>query len=158
MIGTATIIDEYRYLLTRRWEEGPVMAWAMLNPSTADAELDDHTIKRCVYYARREGAGMISVVNLFALISTEPDELLRHPDPVGPLNDDFIGDMAYGAAWVVFAWGSHKAATRDRVATVERVVRENGSSPLCLGTNAGGGPKHPARLGNAVPLVPWVAP
>lgn len=32
----------YRYELTRRWQEGSQLAgWIMLNPSTADANIDD---------------------------------------------------------------------------------------------------------------------
>lgn len=31
----------YRYELGRRWGEGPLLPWIMLNPSTADALKDD---------------------------------------------------------------------------------------------------------------------
>ena len=135
------------------------MSWVMLNPSTADATKDDQNISRCVHYAKREGAGMISMVNLFALRSTDPTFLRTHPDPVGPLNDSFIEDMAEGARWVVFAWGSNTyARTSGRARVVTRIVQQTTRSilnPLCLGHTTDGSPKHPARLGNDVPLVPW---
>lgn len=42
----------YRYHLWRRWDTGPSVMWIMLNPSTADADEDDPTIRRCVGYAK----------------------------------------------------------------------------------------------------------
>src|SRR5438445_441934 len=40
--GTAVLStgQTRRYLLTRRWDDRPLMAWVMLNPSTADARTD----------------------------------------------------------------------------------------------------------------------
>ena len=67
----------YRYLLERQWDERPRMAWCMLNPSTADANIDDQTIKRCIGFAKREGFGGIIVVNLMAFRATSPAMCLR---------------------------------------------------------------------------------
>lgn len=75
----------YRYWLTREWGEGGnLMAFVMLNPSTADANIDDPTIRRCVGFAKREGRNGIVVVNLFAGRATDPDEMFKMRDPVGP--------------------------------------------------------------------------
>jgi len=50
----------YRYVLTRRWAEGPVLGWVMLNPSRADAGRDDATVRRCMGFVRSWGfAGII---------------------------------------------------------------------------------------------------
>ena len=59
IIKTAAISDcgTYRYSLTREWAEGPRLLFVMLNPSTADAEADDPTIRKCIGYAQREGFG-----------------------------------------------------------------------------------------------------
>jgi hypothetical protein len=62
------------------------MAWVMLNPSTADAEVDDPTIRRCMSFAKREGYDGIEVLNLYGLRATKPKHLLDHPDPEGPQN------------------------------------------------------------------------
>ena len=67
----------YRYWLQRETgiDNDKIMLFVMLNPSVADAVENDPTIRRCIGYAKREGFGMLEVVNLFAFISTDPDGL-----------------------------------------------------------------------------------
>src|SRR5688572_12745487 len=80
--------QKYRYLLGRRWQEGiGSVTFVMLNPSTADHVVDDRTIKRCMDFARSWGHSGLEVVNLYAFRATDPDELGKQADPVGPLND-----------------------------------------------------------------------
>jgi hypothetical protein len=49
----------YRRRLWRYWlpDRRPLLAWIMLNPSTADGALDDATIRVCCGRARRLGYG-----------------------------------------------------------------------------------------------------
>lgn len=82
----------YRYALTRTWRpDAPLLTFVMLNPSTADAYADDPTIRRCIGFARREGAAGIRVANLFAYRATSPAALVGPVDAaaddprVGPL-------------------------------------------------------------------------
>ena len=56
----------------------------MLNPSTADHLADDPSITRCMSRAVAGKFGRLDVVNLFPLRATDPNELLTHPDPIGP--------------------------------------------------------------------------
>ena len=58
----------YRYRLERSWDDSlPWITWVMLNPSTADASVDDATIRRVVGFSRKFGAGAAWVVNLFQI-------------------------------------------------------------------------------------------
>lgn len=131
----------YRYQLERRWANGLTVLWVMLNPSTADGRQDDRTIGRCVDFSKRWGFGGLLVGNLFALRATDPDELLRHADPVGPLNAWNLSLMCIRASRVVVAWGSHPAATKATFQDVYRGVY--GKRVICLGRTKGGAPRHP---------------
>ncbi len=85
----------YRYSLWREWDSRrPIVAFVMLNPSTADAAKDDPTIRRCASFARSWGYGSLEVVNLFAYRASEPKRLRQTPDPIGPANDDYLVDAA----------------------------------------------------------------
>ena len=88
--STAVISQDglYRYHLERRWSDAPFLTFVMLNPSTADAEIDDPTIRRCVGFSKREGAGGIAVVNLYAFRATSPADLRQASAPYGPVRGD----------------------------------------------------------------------
>ena len=155
--GTAVLSTDQtrRYLLTRRWDEGPLMAWVMLNPSTADARTDDATITRCTRRARDFGAfGGIAVVNLFSLRATDPRALTNYPDPVGAGNDSFIVRTCRTVVLVVAAWGAH-GAYLGRGAAVTSLLTRSGIQPFCLGVTADGHPRHPGRMAYATALVPF---
>lgn len=142
----------YRYLLTRTWYMGGPMnhvAFVMLNPSSAAADVDDRTVRKCQEFARRWGHNGISVLNLFALRATDPDELRRHPDPVGEANDDVIETVVTGAGTdrVVVAWGQH-GAYKNRGLIVLDKLRAWGVEPMRLGPpTKGGHPWHPLYRG-----------
>lgn len=140
--STAILSDDglYRYTLGRRWAKGPAAFWIMLNPSTADAALDDPTIRRCIGFTRAWGYSALTVVNLFALRATNPAQLYRHPDPIGPANDAHIVTQAQRHQIAIAAWGTH-GHLLDRSAYVQRLV--DGIPLHCLGTTRGGHPRHP---------------
>jgi hypothetical protein len=126
----------------------------MLNPSTADAERDDPTIRRCGGFARAWGFGAMTVVNLFALRATDPARLRRARDPIGRDNDRHIAEAAAGADALVLAWGIH-GALRDRDRAVLALLSE--LRPSCLGLTRGGHPRHPLYLPRAAAPVPFRA-
>jgi hypothetical protein len=131
----------YRYLLWRRWADAASLLFVMLNPSTADAERDDPTIRRCIGFARAWGFGAVEVVNLFAWRATYPRELRRARDPIGPDNDRVILEAAARNQAIIAAWGNHGAfGERDR--QVAALLAPFGAR--CLGARtSGGAPRHP---------------
>lgn len=146
----------YRYELTRRWREGGRLAgWIMLNPSTADANVNDPTIRRCIGFSAAQGYAGLVVRNLFALRSTDPRGLAAHADPVGPDNDTHLARCVEDAVTIV-AWGS--SGGRLAAARAERVLAmltDAGVEPMCLGATAGGAPRHPLYVPNAAQLSPF---
>jgi hypothetical protein len=148
----------YRYRLTRRWSRAACVRtvnWIMLNPSTADAETDDATIRRCVNFARCWGYDEIVVTNLFALRSTDPRGLLEADDPVGPRNDSYLMAAALKADLVVCAWGEPPRALKARADTVLTALRSAEVPLRCLTRTASGQPGHPLRLRADLSPVPF---
>jgi hypothetical protein len=143
---------EYRYALWRRLSMGErAVAFVGLNPSTADATMDDPTIRRCVGFARAWGFDWLYMLNLHAFRSTDPRVLATEIDPVGPGNWEALQRLTQKADLVVAAWGAndlHGAAVEyaRRLAALPRTH--------CLGRTKGGSPKHPLYLAAATPLVP----
>lgn len=140
---------EYRYRLSRVWDEAKKpLTFIMLNPSTADAEVDDPTIRRCMGFAEREKAGGIVVVNLYGFRATKPFDLFQATDPIGPANDRHIQRAVKQAKSVVCAWGAN--APRNRVAYVRALLDRQ--QLHCLGTTNAGAPRHPLYLRRDQPL------
>lgn len=120
----------------------------MLNPSTADATENDPTIKKCMKFARREGCGLMTVVNLFAYRATDPDELAKVDSPVGTCNEQIVmGQIKEHNQFgnlIVAAWGNFKMAKEISIPT--------GAPIWCLGKNKDGSPKHPLYRPDDTPL------
>jgi hypothetical protein len=154
---SAVLSDDgrYRYDLGRHWGgglwgdgEGWVL-WVMLNPSTADAAVDDPTIRRCQAFSRAWRYSGMHVANLFALRATDPAELTRAPDPIGPDNDRYLRKLSAQASSTMVAWGAHPLA-RERAREVTPLLR----SPHCLGMTRDGSPRHPLYVrGEALPAL-----
>ncbi len=141
----------YRYSLTRDWDERlGTVCWVMLNPSTADAQTDDPTIRRCIAFSQRWGYGRLVVLNLFAWRVTNPKALPLVLDPIGPAND--IAALSAGSSLIVAAWGSSYPGALKRRVMAERpqLVRRGA---MCLGKTASGSPRHPLYVRGDTPLV-----
>lgn len=158
MTAVLSADHRYRYWLTRdlAWDlfqpgNTPVnCAFVMLNPSTADGERDDPTIRRCLHFAQALGASQLVVANLYGYRATDPRHLWQVDDPVGPENLDYLRH-ALDATHVVVAWGGHA-----RSEEVERFLQIAEDTALwCLGTTRDGAPRHPLYVANAVELQRW---
>jgi len=157
---TAVISDDglYRYRLERRWAPGGfTVTWVMLNPSTADAYTDDPTLRRITGFSRRMGFSRLIVVNLYAYRATEPSDLWRAADPIGPDNDEHLRETLTGHE-VVVAWGAH--ARPDRIARFLQIHRKApGAGRLhALALTGAGQPRHPLYLRADLTPQPWEPP
>lgn len=152
--GGARFDGDYRYRLWRVFSDAPTcVTFVMLNPSRADAEHDDPTIRRCVGFAHDWGFGRLEVVNLFAYCATHPRELAQAPEPVGRHNDRAVRRAVRRADRVVVAWGIH-GQLLGRHERAPALLR--GVEPLCFGTTQSGAPRHPLYVRTDAPLHPWV--
>jgi hypothetical protein len=151
--GDAVLSNDrtYRYRLTRAWGEGQRATFIMLNPSIADEKMNDRTLGRCIGFAKRWGLGGLNVVNLYALRATNPADLWRAADPVGPENDRYLRDAGATGEPLIAAWGAY--AKQDRV---RDVLAFPGFNKLtCLATTKRGYPRHPLYLDGALTPISW---
>jgi hypothetical protein len=148
---------KWRYRLWRVWNpKRSTLAVCMLNPSTANHEANDPTIRRCIGFAKSWGYGGLEVVNMFAWRATNPKELLTVEDPMGPFNDMAIDGLAkrHGnilIAWGTAKWGAHKARAMETLA----LIRSNGTRVWCLGKTKHGYPRHPLYVRASQEMEPY---
>jgi len=142
--ATFSACKKYRYRLWREWWSLSVrtILWVLLNPSTADAEHLDPTLRRCLSYSNMWGFGHMEIVNIFAWRSTDPEGLKHSKDPVGPGNDDAILEAAHATDRIVVGWGVH-GHYLDRDLAVYELLRGAHRELHCLGVTKHGHPKHP---------------
>lgn len=149
----------YRYLLSRAWDPTrPCITWVMLNPSTADAREDDPTIRRCVSFSKKHGAGWLLVANLFAFRTTDPRRLLKVEDPVGLYNLGYLKRAVVGASMVFAAWGAIDRRLWDAAAAQVLQVRENAPRLHCLGVTKNRSPRHPLYVKGDTDPIEWTGP
>lgn len=186
--ATISACGNYRYRLWREWRNHPAPAhwdmwteddgspcldgageqlgeplscvFVMLNPSTADGDQDDPTIRRCVQFARREGYDRLEVVNLFAWRATSPKDLFAvgpERDPCGHENNRHVARVLDRAGLIICAWGAHGAFLDQDETMLGWIdsLNYNDASVMALGLTMGGFPSHPLYLRADAPLVPY---
>lgn len=149
----------YRYQLRRTWDEKlrPYVI-GMLNPSTADDEVDDPTIRVCMTRARKLNCGSLIVWNLGALRATDPKLWMRSNCPIGARNDWWIKytlqECSERNGIAVVAWGNH-GTFRERGKVALRALYEAEVQPMCLGVTNNGQPRHPLYVSSNTELRPF---
>ncbi|MEM6449808.1 MAG: DUF1643 domain-containing protein [Cyanobacteria bacterium P01_D01_bin.105] len=147
---------DYRYELSRRWGAEAEVAFVMLNPSRADASVDDPTLRACIQFAQRWGCGSLTVVNLFGYRTPHPKVLMQMSDPVGPENDEYVVRAVEKAEQVVLAWGNFGGwLERDR--TILTLLKPQRHKLRYLQLNRSGHPRHPLYIKRDVPLSLYFA-
>jgi hypothetical protein len=151
----------YRYVLWRRWDKTkPRLVFIMLNPSTADAETDDATIRVCMGRARLSGYGGIRVINLYGWRATDPTELKTAADPIGEANRYLETHHGAGGDLNIAAWGDGGllyGRSRERYREALNILCVDYAIRLyCLGLTKAGQPKHPLRISYRTEPVIWI--
>lgn len=148
---------QYRYLLKRDLggilNNGKTILFIMLNPSTADAKVDDPTIRRCVGFAKKWGYKTLYVGNLYGLRSSDPKVLLSNTDPVGERNDYYLEWMMEQSDTIVVAWGNN--AKEDRIDDFLCLKPMDNCDLYCLGMTKNKQPKHPLYISKETKLIEW---
>ncbi|WP_366914828.1 DUF1643 domain-containing protein [Hyphomonas sp.] len=142
----------YRWSLSRIWGPGIRATFILLNPSVADAEIDDPTLRRCIGFAKRENCGGLTVVNLFAFRTSDPKLLLRAEDPEGPENQLHLRMAVEAADMVICGWGAHPVAQKSGQNLVQAFPA---IAFRCLGKSGAGAPRHPLYLKSDAELRPF---
>lgn len=162
MTGAADFSDcgLYRFELRREWDTAkPPFVLIGLNPSTATAETNDPTIRRCIGFALREGAGSLVMLNLFPFRATDPKEMYAHAEPneIRKVNEARIKRLAEEAierrGKIVAAWGTGGAYLQRGREIMETALK--GAPVLCFGLTKAGHPNHPLYLWTYQPLIPF---
>lgn len=171
---------QYRYRLWREWDpRKPVVAFLMLNPSVANAQKLDPTVRRCVGFARDWGYGRLEVINSFAWVDGDPRNLLlsradarpedafEHPDgtriysyahdPVGPENDRTVQAVCELVDRVVVAW-SGWVESLGRLPRMLELVEPYREKLVVLAYQKDGTPRHPLYMRKDVDVLPFVHP
>ena len=139
----------YRWWLERSWEPSrPRLLFVGLNPSRADGERDDPTLRRLIGFARAWGYGALAVVNLFGRCTPSPAVLRRCHDPIGLHNDRWLSQCLAQADAVWLGWGNGgRWHARDQQVLALLAASLPSSLPLLsLGLTAANQPRHPLYL------------
>ena len=141
----------YRYALWRIWDNDlPKVMFIGLNPSTANENTDDPTIRRVVRFAKKWACGGVYMMNLFACVTPYPEQVKNWSDPIGD-NDRWLIDIAKVCnGQVVCAWGDFKVA-KERAIEVKSMFF---GRTWALVINKNGTPRHPLYVnGNITPIL-----
>ncbi len=104
MQRTATIspCHRYRYRLGRVWDPNGIKAvFIMLNPGTADHEVDDASIRKCVAFAKIWGCGSLELVNLSSFRAKKPLDMTMAAEPIGADNKHHFREVVAAMGSVV---------------------------------------------------------
>lgn len=157
MNAIISVCGEYRYTLTREfnllYSKRASVLFVMLNPSTADSEMNDPTIRRCLGFAKKWDCAKLTVVNLYAFRATDPIELFKAKDPVGVENNSHLRNELAFHGGAICAWGNN--AKENRVREFTQMAKKAGTKLWHLGLTKGGQPRHPLYIKASQKPILW---
>ena len=134
------------------------IAFLMFNPSTADANEDDPTIRRVMGFAQREQCTSLEIINLIPFITPKPSDL----DPATAFGDNqymvYLLNALFDNDIVVIGWGAIGDKYPQIFITALKQLHHMNNKALfsgkffCLGKTESGHPKHPLYIKKDQPL------
>lgn len=158
LVSDDLVVGPYRYWLSRDWNPDlPRACWAMLNPSDATKDRRDPTDKKVEKFTRAWGYGGYTIVNLASLQATDPAELTKAEDPIGPDNYLHFWRAVDTADLVIAAWGASYPQRQmgDLAAAVAAQMLYLGAH--VLGLTQAGDPRHPLFMRDDTTPTLWSA-
>ena len=127
-----------RFSLSRQWDQSKrKILYIMFNPSIADNEKDDPTIRRLINFTIKFNYGGFFVGNIFSLITPYPNQI-DTLNGTSKKNTRELKKLINQVDKVVYAWGN---LTEEPKFLKDLVLK-----PRCFGKNLNGTPKHPLYL------------
>lgn len=149
----------YRHRLERELSPvGLIIAAFGVNPSKADATINDATVNKWMGFGRRNGGRKLIVGNAHDYRATDVGELARVPTPVSAMNDIHLKAIIEDADILWPCWGSRNKLPRDlhtNLYRLKQLIIESGKPIMILGLTKSGDPMHPLMVGYDTPLIPW---
>lgn len=159
-VGKGAILSNcqaFRYTL-QRYVKPPIasfrwVAWVLNNPSTADHETDDPTVRRAWAFTESWGYNGMMFVNTNPHRSTNPSAQRMPNAQVLAYNDAYLMEAMSQCQLTVCGWGGN--AIPELVARTVRILHTCG--PLhALRITKQGNPTHPLYLPGNLQPKPWI--
>lgn len=150
--------QRYRYRLEREIDltRELIIAYFGVNPSTADAQQDDSTVRKWIGFTKVNNGRRFIVGNVFGYRATDVNALAKIDDPVGPDNESHLNEIIAEADILVPCWGSRKKLPKSLYGQIDitmNLIQRSGKSVMVFGFTESGDPKHPLMLSYDTKLV-----
>src|SRR5262249_47056929 len=153
--------NEYRSWLLRKWSTSryalePYLLWVGMNPSTADANVNDPTISRIIRFTHGFFRNACVICNVMDYRATHPADLCR--DGVVPCSDKNLGEIvrsAMNADRTILCYGVVPRSLQKYPDAVVAALRKQGIPLWCLGKTTTGHPRHPLYLRSDTSVEPF---
>lgn len=150
--------DQHRIRLERWWDTptAPFALWIGMNPSGADDQVDDLTVRKECNWTRILGLGRYVKANVGSYRWTESVTLSLKREPlVHADNLPEIRALAAAAELIVLSVGKPPDVLLSAARSTFRALKQDGRKVRCLGVTQDGWPKHTSRLGYDAPFVDY---
>lgn len=152
---------KYRYSLSRMWgssNQGIVYGYFGINPSTADASIDDATVKKWIGFTKRNNGRGFLVGNAFAYRATNVKDLSKTDNPVGENNILYIQKIINTVDVIVPCWGNSSKVSKNLRPQLEIIldqILKSGKPVKIFGKTKSGDPLHPQMLAYSTSLIDY---